>query len=723
MVEAGAARAADADLRLSSIGYVAQQAKRATVLGAPSGVFVVRRAADDTEAFQGELVARGEAGIADFTVLEEEGSFLLEVEGVGRSVPFPIGREAYVEPYRAAMLGFYAWRSGIDVAVALGGQTWSHSAGHLEDAYLDFVGQPGVLRDGTGGWYDAGDYGKYIVNSAITMGLLLQAWEDFRANIEPVSLEIPEAGGTLPDFLDELRFQLDWMLKMQFDDGTVSHKITPVDFPEYIQPVDDTAPRYFSPWGSAATAGFAATMAKAARVYREFDSAYAEQLEAAAVKSYEFLTANPGNHAADMSDFEQAQYQTTDGDDRVWAAAELWETTGDADALADFETRARALEAPVLGDWDWGSQSNLGIFTYLRSERSGRDEGLVSDLEAAVVTVADEHVTLADSIYGRGLEAVYWGSNGTVARICSTLHVAYILTGSEGYVGTCADQLAHLLGRNEYGRSQVTCVGLDPPAYPHDRRSMSDGIDAPYPGYLVGGASSPGNWTDEQESYETNEIAINWQGAFVYALAAFVTPPDEPSGGAGTGGAGGVEGTVTEQTGGVGGEGAAAATTGEGSGAGGTATGGVSAVGGGDAAGSSVSGGSGGAPGSGGAGGAGANGGAPAGGVPLTSLPLTSDAGPATGGLPVDVPSTGGGTSIGPEGTGADLTGGVGVIGFPATGGLDASPPPDEAEADESGCGCRTVEERRGGGWTLAGLLVLGAACRRRRGVRPRSLL
>jgi endoglucanase len=538
----GAARAADADLRLSSIGYVPEQAKRATVLGTPSGTFAVRSAVDSHEAFTGELASQGSDAIADFSALTEEGSFVLEVPGVGQSAAFPIRAEAYVEPLRAVMLGFYAWRSGVDVSVSYGGQTWSHAAGHLEDAYLDFLGQPGVIADGTGGWYDAGDYGKYIVNSGITMGLLLQAWEDLRPHLETIALPIPEAGGELPDYLDELRFQLDWMQKMQLDDGSVSHKITPVDFPGFIQPAEDTERRYFSPWGSAATADFAATMAKAARVFREFDAGYADGLEAAATQSYAFLAANPADHRADLSDFEQAQYQTSDRDDRVWAAAELWETTGDPDALADFETRVIALEDLVSADWDWGNPSNLGVFTFLRSARAGRNESLVERLKAALVAVADGHVTSgSSSTYGRALPTVYWGSNGTVARICATLEVAYRLTQSEQYLATCADQIAHLFGRNEYGRSQVTGVGLDPPLHPHDRRSGSDGIDPPYPGYLVGGASEPGNWLDDQESYETNEIAINWQGALVYALARFVTPPEPPAGAAGAAGAPGSE--------------------------------------------------------------------------------------------------------------------------------------------------------------------------------------
>ncbi len=550
------AQAADDDLRINSIGYVSTAAKRATVLGAASGDFVIRWTTDDSEAFAGTLTGVGADGVADFSALETPGSYYLEVAGVGRSPDFPVGPDAYVEPFRTAMLGLYAWRSGVDVSLTYEGQTYAHQAGHTDDARLDFVGQPGVVKDATGGWYDAGDYGKYIVNSALTMGALLEAWEDFQPALARLSLQIPENDNTQPDYLDELRFQLDWMLKMQFDDGSVSHKLTPVDFAGFVLPADDPSVRYLSPAGTAATAGFTATLAKAARAFEPYDPDYAATLLAAAERSYQYLTEHPDNQRADLSDFGNAQYQTDDPDDRIWAAAEIWETTGSTPALADFEARIAAFGFDVYADWDWGDQANFGVFTYLESTRPNRDATVVTTLEDALRSTADELVANASSRYGRAIQSVYWGSNGTVARNCITLHVAARRFAEPAYLDTCADQIAHLFGRNEYRRSQVTGLGLEPPRFPHDRRSSADGIAAPYPGYLVGGASSEGNWEDVEESYSTNEIAINWQGALVYALAGFLPeiPNTGGTGGDGTGGGGATStgGSGAGDTGGVG---------------------------------------------------------------------------------------------------------------------------------------------------------------------------
>jgi endoglucanase len=122
--------------------------------------------------------------------------------------------------------------------------------------------------------------------------------------------------------------------------------------------------------------------------------------------------------------------------------------------------------------------------------------------------------------YGRSLQgSYYWGSNGSVARAAVLLQAAWKLSGDQRCHDAIADQLSYLYGRNPYGRSQVTGQGIRPPQRIHHRPSAADGIDAPWPGLLVGGGQSAGGWVDQQEDYRTNETAINWQASLVYALA------------------------------------------------------------------------------------------------------------------------------------------------------------------------------------------------------------
>jgi endoglucanase len=156
-----------------------------------------------------------------------------------------------------------------------------------------------------------------------------------------------------------------------------------------ILPDRETADRYFTPASSAATASFVAMLAQGARPFRTHDAAYAERCLTAARRSYAFLQQHTNDSRADLTGFRTGAYQTRDSDDRLWAAAELWQTTGDGGVLRDLETRIRAAEARVDQDFDWGSVGNLGLFTYLASERSGRDLVLVARVRDRLLAAAN----------------------------------------------------------------------------------------------------------------------------------------------------------------------------------------------------------------------------------------------------------------------------------------------------------------------------------------------
>jgi len=546
-----AATAADKDIRVSSVGYLPARAKHASIVGAAT-TFTIRRVEGDGVAYSGTAAApikdpaTTEAiVVADFTALVDPGNYYLEVPGVGKSVPFSIGDDVYREPFEASMLGFYGWRCNTAVSLSFHGNSWKHDACHMEDASLDYIGTVGTKRDGLGGWHDAGDYGKYTVNAGITVGSLLAAYEEFKPLLSTYSFAIPEAGGALPDYLDEVKWELDWVLKMQYasTDGRVSHKLTSINFDppavtstaQWVLPELDDQTRYYVPFGTAATADFVAMLAKAARIYREYAPAFADTCLAAAQVSYAYLNANPANVNPNQTAFKTGAYGTTDPDDRYWAAAEVWETTGDAAALKDFETRATAYGASAVdADFDWSNVRNLGTFVYLQSKRDGKSPTVVSALQASLLKAADALVSNASaSGYGRAVSSYYWGSNGSVARACMLLQVANRLSPKAAYLDTCVDQLSWIFGRNYYNRSQVTGVGLDPPMNPHHRPSKGDTVAAPWPGLLVGGGNATStqngtnkngatNWLDDVEAYELNEVAVNWNAPLVYALAGFL---------------------------------------------------------------------------------------------------------------------------------------------------------------------------------------------------------
>ncbi|MCA1760875.1 MAG: glycoside hydrolase family 9 protein, partial [Bacteroidales bacterium] len=203
---------------------------------------------------------------------------------------------------------------------------------------------------------------------------------------------------------------------------------------------------------------------------------------------------------------------------------ELWATTGDPQCLADFEKRAAEMNFEIDENWDWSDVSNLGMFTYTLSKKEGKNPEIAKTIRQNIIENANEIVKKAEEdLYNRPLAGrYYWGCNGTVARQTVNLQVANKLEPNKAYIETALDAVNHIFGHNYYNRSFVTGLGIDPPMNPHDRRSGADGIEAPWPGYIVGGGHTATDWVDVEESYSHNEVAINWQAALVYALAGFV---------------------------------------------------------------------------------------------------------------------------------------------------------------------------------------------------------
>jgi endoglucanase len=519
-------------VHLNSVGFLPEHHKTAAIPH-QSETFVVIDANSGAEIFSGKTEGPEyqkdvdqQVWIADFSEVKKPGTYYVQVPGVGKSIEFEIAKDVYNYAAKTAMRAFYLWRCGTAVHGEFKGDVFEYEECHLNDAWEDYIGNPGSQRDGTGGWHDAGDYGKYVVNAGVTMGVLFYAWDHFQNNLGKIDFELPETAPEFPEYLQELKWETDWMLKMQYPDGSgrVSHKLTRTNFSGFIMPDEDDAKRYFTEWSSAATADFVAVMAMAARYFEPYDAEYARKCLDAAWISYKFLQENPEYKRFEQGDFKTGGYQASDDDDRLWAAAEMWETTGNSECLADFEKRAREMNFEIDENWDWSDVSNLAMFTYALSGRKGKNKTAEAAIQKNIIANADALVKKADGdVYDRPLAGgYYWGCNGTVARQVVNLQVANRLQPKDAYIETALDAIGHIFGNNYYNSSYVTGLGLNPPMHPHDRRSGADDVKAPWPGYIVGGGHAATDWIDKEESYSHNEVAINWQAALVYALAGFV---------------------------------------------------------------------------------------------------------------------------------------------------------------------------------------------------------
>ena len=266
---AGSTSAQKQSINLNSLGFLPESSKKASVVGEATS-FTVKRTSDQAVVFQGKLsdpVSQKDVNqsvrTADFSLLTKKGKYYLETAEGTKSVEFEISHKAYNQAFYTSMRGFYLWRCGTAVEGTHNGIHYAHEACHTNDGYEDFVGKPGERRNGTGGWHDAGDYGKYVVNAGVTVGMMFMAWDQFQNNLKKFSLDLPETANGYPDFLKEIKWETDWLLTMQYPDGSgkVSHKLTRKSFEPFCKPEEDKEKRYFTDWSSAATADFVAMMA------------------------------------------------------------------------------------------------------------------------------------------------------------------------------------------------------------------------------------------------------------------------------------------------------------------------------------------------------------------------------------------------------------------------------------------------------------------------------
>src|SRR5664280_3693628 len=289
---AGRALAASAttEIKVDQVGYPPGAPKVALVASqTAASEFTVRRAGDGGVALRGTLASAmddSDSGdrvqAADFSKLTAAGKYYVEIASVGRSWQFAIGPEVYGRAWYLAMRSYYGQRCGAAVDLGPEFPGFKHEACHLEGAWHPSSGKNGA-RASQAGWHDAGDYGRYVVNSGITTGTLLWTWEMFADRVKSVNLNIPESGNSTPDILNEIKWNLDWMLAMQDEDGGVWHKQTSEKFCPFIMPEKDDLVSYVVGTGqepfksSCATGDLAAVMAVAARAYKPFQPDYAAQ--------------------------------------------------------------------------------------------------------------------------------------------------------------------------------------------------------------------------------------------------------------------------------------------------------------------------------------------------------------------------------------------------------------------------------------------------------------
>lgn len=563
LAPATAAQRSVSPIHINQLGYYPEAAKIAIVsvpAGTPARRFYI------LQVNKQDTVYRGSTGITqasdyssvhtqviDFSAFRQNGSFVIAIPGLPLSYPFQIRPHVHHDAAAALIKGFYYQRVSMPLDIPYAGK-WARAAGHPDTAVLIHPSAASSQRPAgshitsAGGWYDAGDYNKYIVNSGITMGTLLSAYEDLSPYFDTLNTNIPESGNSIPDLLDEVLYNLRWMFTMQDpSDGGVYNKCTNASFDGMVMPGVTRAPRYVVQKGTAATLDFAAVMAQASRVYKRFGKALpglSDSCLHAAVRAWQWAERNPSMEYNQNSMNQQYEPKVSTGgygdktftDERFWAAAELLATAGDRQyymALAPY--LPDSLSVP-----SWSGVHLLGCYTLLRFERTltavpAKERSALRSLfiRFAEGLLPNVQRSAFRTVMGQNRRDFIWGSNAVAANQGIVLINAYLLTKDKKYIGHALSNLDYLLGKNATGYCFITGIGSFSPMHPHHRPSVADGIAEPVPGLLAGGPN-PGRqdgvhyehtepetaYTDDADAYACNEIAINWNAPAVYLAAA-----------------------------------------------------------------------------------------------------------------------------------------------------------------------------------------------------------
>ena len=489
--------------------------------------------------YTGEYLYKG-----DFSAVTAPGQYRIVLKDFDVSSSLlEISSEWIARQAQANIKSFYYQRSGVELPAKYAGE-WARSAAHLDDA-IEF--HPTMNRTGVwnahGGWYDAGDYGKYIVNGGVSVATLMVACELRKNSAFVGGPHFRETFEQPTSLLDEVRFELEFFLRMQDEDGGVFFKVTPYRWDGFVTPSESDASqkRYILGKSTSSALNFAGALAQAHRVYADVDSDFAAKCLFASVRAYLWAVKNPEVDWPHNTEGSGGYGDSDLGDDFFWARAMLYRELKSVECVADVDVTdlLERLESQILVDMDtylptyglqWRSTQNLGWYALATMECRWKDRARM-----AFKYTADEILHLQkEDPYELSIRKFIWGSNGDIANHALTLYLTYEWFGDSKYRDAAMEQIEFIYGKNPVDVSFVTGSAWSSPKNPHHRISHSDGVIEPVPGLVVGGinvdrqdshrnphylGSAPGlSYADEQCSFASNEVAINWSAPLTAAL-------------------------------------------------------------------------------------------------------------------------------------------------------------------------------------------------------------
>ena len=497
----------------------------------------------DSPSFTQDEASQTVSAILDFSSLDQCGNYFFALPD-GTEIPVEIKYDPADKLFIDAQKMFYFQRCGAELESRYAG-IYTHKACHT--AKVRYLNEDREAEC-CGGWHDAGDYGRYVTAGAVAVGHLLYAFE-LAPEAFGTALNIPESGNGIPDILNEVKYELDWFLKMQEADGSVHHKCTSMHHTDFLMPENDPLPFIITPISSLATADFAAAAAMGARIYKKYDAGYAAKLADAAKRAGEWLLDNPEFLFKNPDNVYTGDYRDVrDTDERFWAAAELARLDGDKRFL-DIAVKGIENREFSLTGLGWEEVGGLGTLCILSDNAAFFGRDIYEKAKDIWLGAAGyfKDITMSNP-YSTAMkpEEFQWGSNLEVLSKAIILNYAGRLSGKKEFINASVRQLDYILGANPLDQSYVTGYGTKPLMNPHNRPTVADNITDPIPGFVSGGpnrnradqevkeqipeGTAPMKcFIDDWKSYSTNEITIYWNSPLVLLLALLFGEFDDPA--------------------------------------------------------------------------------------------------------------------------------------------------------------------------------------------------
>lgn len=459
----------------------------------------------------------------DFSNVREPGDYVIvDADNHLRSAEFRIGSDVYRPVLIQAVRTFFYQRAGFAKRTPFAEAAWADEASHIkpgqdtEARLYNATNDASTERDLSGGWYDAGDYNKYTSWHAGYLLSLMEAYND-RPAIWSDDFNLPESGNGIPDLVDEIKWGMDWLVKMQESDGSV---LSVMGLDHGSPPSSADGPSVYGPATTNASLAAAAAFALGAELFTQFDDdtlkTYASHLQQRAIDAWRWADANPSVTFRNSDNGVAAGEQEVDNsgrkDKKLAAAIYLFATTGDS-TYRDYVDANRP-DIYWVSPWNEELLHALLVYARLPNATSSVADTLNQQYQQSMQGAenwSDIHnqTDAYRAFIGDG--NFTWGSSRTMAVKGATfyrLQKFAIATASANAIDDVAlDYLHYLHGVNPMGKVYLSNMGAygaedSVDSFYHswftdgsaDWDSVTESNYGPAPGFVVGGANPQYNW-------------------------------------------------------------------------------------------------------------------------------------------------------------------------------------------------------------------------------------